>query len=76
MMDRSAKGRSGQREQRGEANARCRLSEKDIAEILAMRRAGTEGLVIAERFGVSRKYVYAICNGRVRRPDGLVLRVR
>lgn len=76
MRDMSAKGRTGKHDQRGELNAKCRLTDEAVARMIALRDAGTSGSDLAALFGVSCQYVYAVCNGRVRRPDGIVLRRR
>ena len=47
----------------GEGNGNARLSAKDVRDILAAKRAGVSGNELANRYGVSRSHIYAICGG-------------
>lgn len=57
--DMASKGRST----RGTAHPNARLTESEVREILALRRAGVSGVICAARFGVSTKAISKIFLG-------------
>lgn len=62
MADMVAKGRSNINER----NPMARLTDAQVNEIRAERARGVPGAVLAERYGVTRNYVYELSRGRFR----------
>lgn len=62
MADMIAKGR--QRSVKGEQSTLSKLTETQVAEIRAERRAGVKGRVLAERYGVSISTIYHMSRDR------------
>ncbi len=58
-QDMSRKGRC----RRGSTHWTAKLSEDDARDIIAARRSGISGAVLAEKYGVRRNTIYRIANG-------------
>ena len=58
-LDKRAKGRSNT----GERHGKAKLTTAQVQEIRALRRDGVAASRIAERFGITRAYVYRVQHG-------------
>jgi len=65
VADKVAKGRqrNGTRDQRGERNAKARLTASQVAEIRALGLAGYTAMEIATRYGVTFSNIAMILRG-------------